>query len=970
MAQPSHNAPAAAVAAVGNNDNPNHDQFSSAAHSRHPIRNRNHHHDLQKRNKKHISSEEETGVSNAAAAVESLGGHGETAAAPSHGRGRGGRGRGPRHQQRQRQSNTAADDNDNNHEEQQHHHVPTAPRAATTGGSRGRGGRRGGGREQRSSRGRGRGRRNMQNHKEEEKPDTDDAIETGSTMAALFPETTTTTTTNNNALGLSLFASTTTTTSETAVSSTQTIPALRNNESLLLAAGGKETDTSSHHPNNNNHKDDSFLGHHLPTTTIHDNNTIVPPAFSSSGLLGDSLLSTTTTTNINPLDSLLSLETIQHAAAAASTTKTITKIPKPLILPPPPPPPKTLTASSNKRTGGTAGRGFVLLKRGDEYDPHAHELSERLAEAALQDDYDDDAVKPQKQQEEISEKQKNKPAIAKTKTKKPKKKTKSVAIDGNDPSKIEEDDEEKHNETTTAVVSATQALQNIPAVEVSITASTQVKILRNSSSASLSKDWNASLDNGMNTTTPSKILPSNGSKSSKTKSATKKKSSKSGSANDLKANQKAARKFNNEVRNSVEDSDPNRLRELLHDKHNHKFALESTVLEMVLKATVMAAMFEDALYCLRNCTLPSTLSVHETERILQCFPQNLRTSNAYTAADMINALCIATKFETPTARTHFLRIVRGIALEFLEEATSARDRICSAPCERLVRAGVCVVEAKLERGKKPADVIVKPGENFHLGLFISENSENRGIQAGDAVSVLPYAGPYPISAESLDRNMIEATVVATNPFMVLRLQDKMNAQLNAQLTDPAEGNVYRIDKLANRMGFNRQLAAAVSIASPLLEPLTDGVHVRDPRRPCPQLIKAITAMDENIMTNLQRQPQQFSSSSNELTTTAAICSQAVPWSIQDESDENYNQDAIRAEAQLALEKYGAYEGLNESQQLAVAGAICHRLTLVQGPPGTVCINSRRLISKNVRCINSFFLASWLFRGRHASQFEF
>ena len=44
---------------------------------------------------------------------------------------------------------------------------------------------------------------------------------------------------------------------------------------------------------------------------------------------------------------------------------------------------------------------------------------------------------------------------------------------------------------------------------------------------------------------------------------------------------------------------------------------------------------------------------------------------------MIDALCIATEFDQPTTRTYFMRIVRGIALEFLEEATSARDRICS-----------------------------------------------------------------------------------------------------------------------------------------------------------------------------------------------------------------------------------------------------------------------------------------------------
>mmetsp|Transcript_15166 Transcript_15166/g.23097 ORF Transcript_15166/g.23097 Transcript_15166/m.23097 type:complete len:903 (-) Transcript_15166:1473-4181(-) len=367
------------------------------------------------------------------------------------------------------------------------------------------------------------------------------------------------------------------------------------------------------------------------------------------------------------------------------------------------------------------------------------------------------------------------------------------------------------------------------------------------------------------------------------------------------------------------------MRALLRDKRNHNFALESTVLETVLKAYIMAAMFDDALYCLRNCTLPGTLATAQTERILLCLPQNLRNSSAFTAADMINALCISTDFDMPTKRTYFLRIVRGIALEFLEEAMSARDRICSAPCERLVRSAQCVVDARLKRGKKATEIYVNPGNQ--LGVFVPDTMENRGIQAGDAVSILPYAGPYPMSAESLDRNMIEATVTNTNP-MVLRLQDKTNANLYAMLTDPVEGNVYRIDKLANRMGFNRQLASAVSFVSPITDESKNG---RDARRPSPELIKAITAMDENI--DLVMKAGFKTGSNGELTSTAALCSQPVPWNVGDDSPDS-DFDSIRDTSRLALEKYGALEGLNASQRLAVEGAATNRLTLVQGPPGT------------------------------------
>jgi hypothetical protein len=487
-------------------------------------------------------------------------------------------------------------------------------------------------------------------------------------------------------------------------------------------------------------------------------------------------------------------------------------------------------------------------------------------------------------------------AVPKAKAK-PKQRKKKADKKGSEKKEDDGDDEGEGEEGKVDApepgISVTEAIEKLPPQHVSIDAGTHVKVLRrnNESSASLN-------DKG----TP-KELPKSSSR--KKKSSAKKPD--------------GQRLFNTSVRQCVEQSDPDSLRVLLRDKKNHQFYLEPSVLETVMVAYVVAAMFDDALYCLRNCARPAALSIHQAEHILSCMPQNLRNSSAYTAADMIAQLCVVTDFDPPTHRSYFLRIVRGISLEFLEEATSARDRICSSPCERLVRTSLCVVDARLERGKKPTEIVVHPGDQ--LGCFVPENDQ-RGIAAGDAVSLLPYAGPYPMSAESLDRNMIEATVINTNP-MVLRLHDKMNASLLAMLTEPSEGNVYRIDKLANRMGFNRQLSAAVAICSPISDS-----KARDYRRPCPELIKAITAMDENIV-SLMRQPKASVLPKGQLTSTAALCAEAIPWSVEDEGD-TFDQDASRAAARLALDKYDVLEGLNASQQLAVEGAMTNRLTLIQG----------------------------------------
>ena len=220
------------------------------------------------------------------------------------------------------------------------------------------------------------------------------------------------------------------------------------------------------------------------------------------------------------------------------------------------------------------------------------------------------------------------PPSSKPSKKKSKKKNKNNATSEEENAKSNESEEKVEPEITT-----TEALLSMPAQEVSITANTTVQIRRSESSASVGK---------LGEDGPVKFDGTGGASTKKKGKSTKKKK---GLSKDDAVNQKAAKLFNKHVRLHVERGDPQAVHELLHDKGNHHFALDKNVLETVMKAYVMAAMFEDALYCLRNCALPNTLSTSQTERILTCLPQNLRNSSSYTAADMINALCIATEFE-------------------------------------------------------------------------------------------------------------------------------------------------------------------------------------------------------------------------------------------------------------------------------------------------------------------------------------
>jgi len=160
------------------------------------------------------------------------------------------------------------------------------------------------------------------------------------------------------------------------------------------------------------------------------------------------------------------------------------------------------------------------------------------------------------------------------------------------------------------------------------------------------------------------------------------------------------------------------------------------------------------------------------------------------------------------------------------------------------------------------------------------------------------------------------------PFLSLR--SALNVMV--QLLDPNSSNVYRIDKLANRMGFNRQLESARIVAAPAEVNNSN----RKQTRPSDELITAITAMDENIEM-LGVINGELNNNNVGTTSTAEICARAVAQHAKDDGDE---QENIRAYSRVQLDNTGVLEGLNASQRLAVYGAATNRLTLVQGPPGT------------------------------------
>ena len=83
-----------------------------------------------------------------------------------------------------------------------------------------------------------------------------------------------------------------------------------------------------------------------------------------------------------------------------------------------------------------------------------------------------------------------------------------------------------------------------------------------------------------------------------------------------------ATRLNSLLRANIEQNEIETMRDLLGDAHNLSLPLDIGVLESILKVCVSAAMLEEAIHYLRNCTLTGALlSVAQAERVLVRLPQ-------------------------------------------------------------------------------------------------------------------------------------------------------------------------------------------------------------------------------------------------------------------------------------------------------------------------------------------------------------
>ena len=304
------------------------------------------------------------------------------------------------------------------------------------------------------------------------------------------------------------------------------------------------------------------------------------------------------------------------------------------------------------------------------------------------------------------------------------------------------------------------------------------------------------------------------------------------------------------------------------------------------------------------------ITLKQFTQILMAFPQR---ANPIDAMEVLNAMEPMINYESKSVAKYHFHFARLIIQEFLEEALQTLDRIANAPAFGLQESGLAAMDIIIEplRGKNGQLVLTIPplGAELQRALLKGDTLLLSRTGATDRSLTL---GELPTGSRGFDdgatrsrsggyhaETEFEAEIVTSANRVTVKL-----VGVNADTAATVRGGGWRIDKLANRTSFHRQLKAMedmMEVKQSTGQKASVDVNIRD---------TLIAGWDGNKANH-----------------------KAIP----DMCEANLAEHMHIATRQKMIDQakdIPAMQHMNQSQIDALMAALFNRITLIQGPPGT------------------------------------